>query len=232
MLPVAILMGGRAVRLGAIAEKTPKSLVEINGKPFLAHQLELLHSRGIRRAVLCVGHLGDMIRDFAGSGTAFGIELEYSFDGPEALGTGGALRRALPLVGSSFFVLYGDSYLACDYARVQLAFERSGKQGLMTVYRNRDAWDASNVEFAGGRIVAYDKRERTPGMQHIDYGLGVFHAEAFGDVACDRPTDLAEIYQHLLRQDQLAACEVEERFYEIGSVGGIEDLSRALRTGV
>ncbi|MEO6740525.1 MAG: sugar phosphate nucleotidyltransferase, partial [Chthoniobacteraceae bacterium] len=98
-LPVAILAGGLATRLRPITEKIPKSLVDIAGEPFLAHQLRLLHSHGIQRAVLCVGHLGEMIeRDF-GDGAAFGIELKYSFDGPVLLGTGGALRLALPLLG-------------------------------------------------------------------------------------------------------------------------------------
>jgi NDP-sugar pyrophosphorylase family protein len=227
MLPVAILMGGMATRLGTIAQSTPKSLVPINGEPFLAHQLRLLRRSGIRRAVLCVGHLGNTIREYAGNGDRFGIELEYSFDGPTLRGTAGAIRPALPLLGRSFFVLYGDSYLPCDYSLAREIFEHSGKLGLMTVYPNKDRWDASNVEYAGGRIIAYDKRQRTPRMHHIDYGLGVFQAEAFSGAA----TDLAEVYRELLDRDQLAAFEVEERFYEIGSVSGIEDLSRALAAG-
>ena len=231
MLPVAILMGGMATRLGDITRTIPKSLVDINGEPFLAHQLRLLYSRGIRKAVLCVGHLGGQIRDFAGD-KAFGIDLLYSFDGPKLRGTGGAIHQALPLLGDAFFVLYGDSYLPIDYVRVLRCFEDSGKPGLMTVYRNHDAWDASNVEFAGGRIVRYDKRARTPAMQHIDYGLGVFKAEAFQGIGPEESIDLAQVFQRLLAADQLAACEIEERFYEIGSVSGIEDLSRALRAGL
>ena len=144
-LPVATGAGGSATRLRPVTEKIPKALIEINGEPFIAHQLRLLHSRGIRRAVLCVGHLGEMIRDFAGDGEAFGMQLQYSFDGPVLRGTAGAIHQALRLLGDSFFVLYGDSYLPCDYARVQEAFEGSGKAGLMTVYHNSDQWDASNA---------------------------------------------------------------------------------------
>jgi N-acetyl-alpha-D-muramate 1-phosphate uridylyltransferase len=229
-LPVAILSGGLATRLRPVTEKIPKALIEINGEPFLAHQLRLLHARGIRRAVLCVGHLGEMIRDFAGTGEQFGVELQYSFDGPVLRGTGGAIHQALPLLGEAFFVLYGDSYLPCDYARVEEAFENSGKPGLMTVYHNSDQWDASNVEFADGRILAYDKRVRTARMRHIDYGLGAFSRSAFEDLPPNSVCDLAEIYQKLLAANQLAGCEVQERFYEIGSREGIEDLSRMLRS--
>ncbi len=228
-LPVAILAGGLATRLRPVTEKIPKSLIEIDGEPFLAHQLRLLHSRGIGRAVLCVGYLGETIRDFAGSGERFGMELDYSFDGPVLRGTGGAIHQALPLLGDAFFVLYGDSYLPCDYARVEQAFHASGKTGLMTVYQNSGRWDSSNVEFAVGRILAYDKRSRTPRMRHIDYGLGVFSQTAFAAIEPGSVCDLAEIYQKLLASDQLAGCEIHERFYEIGSREGIEDLTRLLR---
>lgn len=218
-----------ATRLGALTERLPKALLEINGEPFLAHQLRLLRSRGIRRAVLCVGHFGEMVRDFAGSGERFGMELACSFDGPTLRGTAGAIHQALPLLEDPFFVMYGDSYLPCDYARVQRAFEDSGRQALMTVYPNFGAWDSSNVEFHDGRIVAYDKRDRTPRMQHIDYGLGVFRKSAFDGIGPGGVRDLAEVYRQLLAQGELAACQIEERFYEIGSTAGIEDLARALR---
>ena len=150
MLPVAILAGGLGTRLKPLTEAIPKALVEINGKPFLAHQLELLRARGVGRVVLCVGHLGEMIREFAGDGARFGVEVRYSFDGAALRGTAGALRNALPLLRGRFFVLYGDSYLTCDYAAVERAFMESGKPALMTVFRNEGRWDRSNVEFDGG----------------------------------------------------------------------------------
>ena len=95
----------------------------------------------------------------------------------------------------------------------------------MTVYRNAGRWDASNVEFNGGRIVSYDKKNRTARMQFIDYGLGVFSRAAFEDTP---HADLADLYGDLLRRGQLAAVEVHERFYEIGSFEGIAGLSRYL----
>ena len=157
-IPVAILAGGLATRLRPVTEKIPKSLVPVAGKPFLAHQLELLRSRGICRAVLCVGYLGDMIQHDFGDGSAFGIQLDYSFDGPQLLGTGGAVKQALPLLGEEFFVLYGDSYLPVEYRSVAEFFRRSGKLGCMTVYRNEGRYDTSNVVFGDGEIAVYDKK--------------------------------------------------------------------------
>jgi MurNAc alpha-1-phosphate uridylyltransferase len=229
MLPVAILAGGMATRLRPITDRIPKALVEIDGEPFIAHQLRLLHSRGLRRVVLCLGHLGEMVRQFVDDGRVFDLTVEYSFDGPVLRGTAGAIQQALPLLGDAFFVLYGDSYLPCDYVRVERAFLGSRKTGLMTVFRNDGQWDTSNVEFANGSILAYDKKNRTSRMRYIDYGLGVFERRAFDKPAPGSAYDLAALYQDLLARDELAALEMDERFYEIGSAAGIEELAATLR---
>jgi NDP-sugar pyrophosphorylase family protein len=228
MLPVAILAGGLATRLHPITEAIPKALVKVRGEPFLAHQLRLLKQNGIGRVVLCVGYRGDQIRAYAGDGGQFGLEVLYSFDGPQLLGTAGALRNTLPILGDAFFVLYGDSYLPCDYKAVADAFEKSGKLGLMSVFRNDGQWDKSNVEFANGQILAYDKAVRTPAMQYIDYGLGVLRAAALDTVPPEQPYDVAEVYRGLLGRGELAACEMAGRFYEVGSFAGIRELEEYL----
>ena len=227
-LPVVILAGGLGTRLGEITKAIPKALVEVNGEPFLAHQLRLLRTNGIERVVMCVSHLGEMVRDYAGDGSAFGLRLDYSFDGPTLLGTAGAIRRALPLLDESFFVLYGDSYLPCDFGLAGRSFEQSSKLGLMTVYKNEGQWDSSNVEFAGGKILAYDKNGKSPRMRYIDYGLGVFRCNVFQELHAGEPFDLAKLYQDLLARGELAACEVSQRFYEIGSIYGLKELSEYL----
>ncbi|HEX3746347.1 MAG TPA: nucleotidyltransferase family protein [Bryobacteraceae bacterium] len=231
MLPVAILAGGLATRLRPLTETIPKSLVDINGEPFLWHQLRLLRSYGVDRVVLCVSHLGEKVRESVGDGGEFGLRIDYSFDGDVLLGTAGALNRALPMLGESFFVLYGDSYLPIDLRAVESAFRASEKAGLMTVYSNHGQWDSSNVEFAGGRILAYDKKQRTERMRYIDYGLGAFRMTAFDRVPDGTAWDLAALYQDLLGAGELAAFEAPQRFYEIGSFSGIEELSSYLRQG-
>jgi NDP-sugar pyrophosphorylase family protein len=231
-IPVAILAGGLATRLRPITEKIPKSLVPVAGKPFLAHQLELLHARGIRHAVLCLGYLGEMIQRDFGAGNAFGVRLDYSFDGPNLLGTGGAIKRALPLLGNEFFVLYGDSYLPVDYRPIAEFFRRSGKLGCMTVYRNDGRYDTSNVVFREGEIAVYDKKNRSPEMRHIDYGLSLFKASVFESYPADLPFDLAEVMGKLVREKQLAGYEVCERFYEIGSPAGLSELETLLKAGM
>jgi N-acetyl-alpha-D-muramate 1-phosphate uridylyltransferase len=222
-LSVAILAGGLATRLGALARDSPKCLLEVAGRPFIHHQLALLRDHGFARAVLCIGNLGERVVEMVGDGSSFGLEIVYSFDGPELKGTAGALKRALPLLSSPFFVLYGDSYLDCDYEAIQKAYESAGKRSLMSVFRNDDQWDASNVEFHDGKIFAYDKCHRSDRMRHIDYGLGIFDHRGIEAVPDIGSADLALVYQRLLGLGELAGYEVSQRFYEIGSVAGLEE---------
>jgi len=203
--------------------------VEVAGEPFFSHQIHLLKKNGLTRLVLCVGHLGDRIVDHYGDGAKWGVEIQYSFDGPKLLGTGGALIRALPKLGDAFYVLYGDSYLPIDYQAVGRAFLASGSPGLMTVFENHGAYDASNVWFEDGRIRLYSKTEKPPEMRHIDYGLGVFHATAFAACPRDAVVDLAAVQGDLCRRGELAGYEIPERFYEIGSPAGLKELDDLLR---
>jgi NDP-sugar pyrophosphorylase family protein len=226
--PVAILAGGLATRLRPLTEKIPKVLLPVAGKPFLAHQLELLRSQGIRRVVLCLGFLGEMVVKEFGDGRTHDVALDYSFDGPKLLGTGGALRQALPKLGEKFFVLYGDSYLTTPFAPIAEFFERSGRRGLMTVYRNQGLYDTSNVVFRGGQIVIYDKKVRLPEMLHIDYGLSLFRASVFEERPVGEAFDLADVMLQLVAKNDLAGFEVPERFYEIGSHAGLSELEALL----
>ncbi|MEE8574822.1 MAG: nucleotidyltransferase family protein [Thermodesulfobacteriota bacterium] len=222
-LPVAILAGGLATRLRPVTERIPKALIDIEGRPFIEHQLELLKAQGFTRVVLCVSYLGEMIEDALGDGSRFGVEIKYVFDGGKLLGTGGALRKALPHLGEAFMILYGDSYLDCDYKAVADAFIKEGKQGLMTVFRNEGKWDTSNVEFSDGCIIKYDKKDLTPEMHYIDYGLGVLKASVLEEYPEDTVFDLAGVYGKLVAHGELSGFEIRERFYEIGTPESLEE---------
>jgi MurNAc alpha-1-phosphate uridylyltransferase len=221
-LPVAILAGGLATRLHPLTEKVPKALLPIAGRPFIHWQLGLLAQQGINEVVMCVGHLGEQIQAAVGDGSGFGVTVRYSFDGDTLQGTGGALRRALPMLGAACFVLYGDSYLRCSFAAVQAAYEASASRGLMTVLCNQDRWEKSNVLLQDGRVAEYDKHSPRPGMRHIDYGLSILSIQALEGTPVDAAFDLADLYCDLASRGELAALTVNERFYEVGSVAGIE----------
>src|SRR5437879_13712596 len=156
--PVAILAGGLATRLRPATGKTPNALLSVAGEPFLVHQLRLLHSEVFRKIVICVGYLGEAIQANIGDGSTLGLHIDYSFDGPTLLGTGGALKRALPKLGEQFLVIYGDSYMPVDYPGIVDAFVLSKKLALMAILENEGRWDASNVWFEAGEINRYDKK--------------------------------------------------------------------------
>ena len=227
--PVAILAGGLATRLRPATDKLPKALLSVAGEPFLVHQLRLLRSEGFHQIVACVGYLGDLIEAKIGDGKRLGLQIHYSFDGPTLLGTGGALKRAISKLGDRFLVIYGDSYMPVDYAAVVKAFVRSGKPALMTVFKNEGRWDASNVRFEAGEIHRYDKKVRTTQMRHIDYGISVLTAGVFAGLRENVPFDLADLYSRLVSEKQMAAYEVIQRFYEIGSAEGLAELDGLLR---
>ena len=232
MPSLALLAGGLATRLGHLTKQIPKAMLEVAGEPFIAHQLRLLQREGIPRVVICAGYLAEQIQDYVGDGSRFGVAVTYKIDGPRLLGTGGALRAALGDLGPEFLVMYGDSWLDIAFGPVVEAFRQSGEPALMTVFRNQGQWDTSNVWFENGRIRLYDKCERLPQMQHIDWGLGMIRSDALASRPADQPFDLGDVYSDLSRAGHLAGYEVATRFYEIGSIEGLRETDALLRAQI
>jgi NDP-sugar pyrophosphorylase family protein len=230
-LPVAILAGGLATRLRPITEKIPKSLVDVAGEPFIVRQLDYLSRQEVRDVVLCIGYLGEMIEAVVSDGSRFGLRISYSVDGPHLLGTGGALRRAAPLLGEAFFILYGDSYLPVDFGAIEADFRASNQPALMTVLDNQDRWDKSNVLFVDGRLEEYNKKAPRPDFHHIDYGLSIVRREIIESYPANEAFDLATVYHTLSLEKRLHGYEVFKRFYEIGSPSGLREANEFFRIG-
>ena len=224
-LPIIIILGGLGTRLGEIAKNTPKSLIPVNGEPFISWQLKHLREQGFRRVVLCAGHMGEHIQAFVGDGSKFGLKISYSYDGKILLGTGGAVKKALRIFDDeAFFITYGDSYLPINMGQVELFyFNREMKASVMTVFKNNNLLDKSNVRFVSGEIKLYDKENSTPSMKYIDYGLSIIKKSDFIYFNDKIKFDLSELFRVLSKQKKLAGLEVFTRFYEIGSLKGLEE---------
>jgi MurNAc alpha-1-phosphate uridylyltransferase len=231
MFQVVILAGGLATRLRPITKEIPKALVEVNNRPFIDWQLRLLARKGVSRVLLCVSYKADLIENYVGDGSSFGLDVRYSIDGDKQLGTGGAIRKALPSLEDNFMVLYGDSYLDIDYGRVQNAFLQSGKSALMTVFRNNGEYDKSNIRFSNLGIEEYRKGSLNSEFEHIDYGLSIFKREIFESKALGEYFEMSELSENLSIEGKLAGYEVFNRFFEVGSFKGIKDLSNYLSKG-
>jgi NDP-sugar pyrophosphorylase family protein len=217
-----------ATRLGALAKDTPKALLDVGGRPFIDWQLEQLAREGVQEAVLCLGHMAESIEKHVGDGTKWGLKVHYSYDGPKALGTGGALKQALGALGDPFFVLYADSWLQAPWGSMREAWSRGDCDGVMSVLRNGGRWDKSNVKFEGGWVRAYDKKHPGPDFEWIDYGLNLFGQRAFQRLDKDA-FDLGELQGLLAQQGRLRGCEAAQRFYEIGTPEGLAE-TRAFLT--
>jgi NDP-sugar pyrophosphorylase family protein len=225
--PVCVLAGGLGSRLGELTRDIPKPLIPVDGRPFAEYQLELLRRSGASRVVFCVGYLGELFEEVLGDGGRFDLELRYSFDGEQPAGTAGAVRRALPLLGDYFLVLYGDTFLRIDYRGVVEAFLRANRPGLMTVLRDRDGSLPCNARLEGDRVAAYDKQTRPEGAEWIDYGLSLYRAGVFGHGGSN---DLADIQRELAAAGELSAYEAQCRYYEIGTPEALRETEEFLRS--
>lgn len=223
MLPVVILSGGLGTRLGKLAEHLPKSLIEICGKPFIEWQLKLLVSHGVKRIIYCTGHMSDKIKERISQCNIYDLEIDFSEDGKSLLGTGGAIRNALEFLPEEFIVLYGDSYLEMDYKKFCADFNDPEISALMSVYKNSNKLDRSNILLKNGIIEKYQKFNSLPEMEYIDYGATIYRRSCFQEFSKGKPFDLADLIQKLVKSRQISGFEVEKRFYEVGSLRGIED---------
>jgi NDP-sugar pyrophosphorylase family protein len=156
------------------------------------------------------------------------LRITYSYDSPELDGTLGAIRRALPLLGDRFLVLYGDTYLRINYAAATAAWIASGLPAMMTVLRNEGRWERSNAEFDGSRVTTYDKRSPDRRLRWIDFGLGALES-AVVERSDASVSDLADLYADLAARAELFGFEARQRFYEIGTPEALAETDRFLR---
>jgi len=230
-MQIVILSGGKATRLYPLTKKIPKSLIEICGKPFLTHQIELLKKNKITDILLCVGKFSDQIINYYGDGKEFDVSIKYSIENPNnLLGTGGALKKAEKLLDKEFLVMYGDSYLPIDFTSVISAFHQSKKTGLMTVFKNQDKFDKSNVDVQNGLVLRYEKSGKNNELQYIDYGLLVLKKELLTTIPDDKFVDLVSIIKSLVEKNELVSFTVTERFYEIGSTSGKKNFEEFIKS--
>ena len=232
-MQVVILAGGLGTRMRARAPAIPKCLIEVAGRPFADLQLSWLSSQGASEILYSIGHLGEQVRAFVGDGSPWNLEVHYVDEGSNLRGTAGALRLSLDLdlLEDRFFVLYGDSYLTVSLDQVDMAYQRSGLSALMTVFRNDGRWEESNVSFDGTLVTRYEKHSASPStdMRFVDYGLSALSRTTVEqEVPPDTESDLATLFGRLSFEGRLGGFEVHDRFYEIGSPQGLQDLEHLL----
>lgn len=227
---MVILCGGLATRLGALTKETPKSMIPIEGKPFLEHQIEILKKQDITDIILCVGHLSEKIREYFDDGQKFGIHIKYSQDGDKPLGPIGALKKAENLLDDIFFIMYGDSYLSVDFQNIYTSFLKNEKLAMMAVYKNKDKYDTSNLIVHKNQVVAYGKEHKTDEMVYIDYGTSILRKKALASIPLSTFYSTGTFFSDLVKKQELLAYEVKHRFYHIGTPQAIDEFTRYIKT--
>ena len=165
MPQVVILAGGLGTRLGEVAEKTPKSLIEVNGKPMLSHILDWAQGQGCMDALILTGHLGEEFKGFSHRGMSLTFLQEST-----PLGTGGALWNAKEQLEEEFILLWGDDFHPIDYGAL-VAHHRQEKSPLtMTV---TEAHDTMNLQHEGGKVIAYNKSEESSNLNGYEAGTSI-----------------------------------------------------------
>lgn len=222
-----VLAGGLGTRMSRFTSTLPKALIPVRGVPFLRLKLEGLADQGVTDVIISTGHLGDQIEDEVRNHAPAGQTVRCIADGPELLGTGGALRRVSEEVDldQSFLLTYGDSHLPCDHRHVFESFDPAHFDGLMTLWPVGATGERPNATLSADRVTDYDKQTLTPAMAWVDYGLLVLKRDAVEQMIPPRtPCDLANFCSQLARTGRLQGLEVPERYFEIGSEAGLAQL--------
>ncbi len=234
-----ILAGGEGSRLRPITEKIPKSMIEVKGKPFLEHQLELLAKNGVKEVVLCVGYLWEQIKDYFGnhymSLLDTKIALRYSVES-RFLGTGGAVKNAEKFIKEFFFILYGDTYLPIDFQTMGELIFKKDVAGVVSVYSNSDKITNNNIITDNdGFIIKYDKIQEISEMNGVEAGVSLFNKKILAllprveEIAPDQKVSLEmEIYPKLIIQHQLFGYRTDTRFYDMGTFERLKTISEVL----
>ena len=229
MQQVAILAGGLATRMQPRTLTVPKSMLDVAGRPFVDWQLEKLAACGYDDVVMCVAYLGEQIREHVGDGARFGLRVRYSSEGDQLLGTGGAVRLALPLLAESFLVTYGDSYLPFDYAApLRELAAHADCDGVMSVFKNEGRWDPSNVMTDGAWVLRYEKGTKDPALDHIDYGAVAIRRAIVAALPAGQTVGFDVVQRDLAQRKRLRAHLARDRFFEIGSPEGLATLESHL----
>jgi len=230
-LQAVILAGGKATRLGSLVGNTAKSMILIEGKPFLEYEINLLKRGSVNDFVICVGYRGETIRDYFGNGQAWRIQIVYSDDGPHMLGTAGSLKNAENLLSDRFFITYGDAYPIVNLKEAEERFLQSGKLALMVVYRNCDRYGRSNAVVEDSSVTLYSKTERSRSMEYIEFGVTFMQKKAVDFIQPHYPVDLESVYRKIISMREMAAYEVDQRIYDIGSPEGLAEFRQLVASG-
>lgn len=227
-MQVAILAGGLGTRLRPLTHTVPKPMVEVCGKPFLEHQLDLIKSYGLTDVLILASYLGRQIEEYFGDGRDFGLNIKYSYE-KDPMGTGVALKIAEKMLEESFILLNGDTLLPIDYSKLVERFEDNNKLGLVVAYSNTEKIAPSNLKIIDSDIVLSYNKNSDIGMTHLDAGAIVLKKKVLELIPDGCVCSFEkEVFPRLIQAQELFAFKTEQRFYDMGSIEGLKSIEKVL----
>jgi len=224
---VVILAGGYAKRLGSLTKNKPKSLIKFSGKPFIYHQLKYFENRGIKNVLILLGHHSNLIKTEIKKYKFTNLKIKFNHDGAKNIGTGGALKKAREKLFDNFFLIYGDTFPQVDIRKLKNKHFMSKSFYTMVIYKNNNRLDKSNILLVNNKIIDYGKSLKK--AQFIDYGISMINKKIINKTP-SKIFDLKRIIDFIIKKETFNYLIEKKRFYEIGSINGINQFKLFLKT--
>lgn len=235
-MKAVILAGGKGTRLGKLTVDLPKPMVPIGDQPLLEHQVRLLQRYQIEEVILSIGHLGEVIREHFGDGSAFGVSIRYVQES-EPLGTAGAIKQMEAELRDDFLVLYGDVMLDMNLRRL-LDFHASKRSaGTLVLHPNDHPQDSDLVEVDSetARILAFHPKPHPPGKQFrnlVNAGAYVLSPRVFAYIEAGQKADLGrDIFPRMVEKETLCGYLTAEYLKDMGTPARLTQVTDDHRTG-
>ena len=211
-----ILAGGRGERMRPLTDIRPKPMIEVAGKPFLEHQLLLLREQGFKKFLFLLGYLPEVVKNYFGDGSKWGVQIEYSVTAVEDL-TGRRVKLAEKKLDDIFLLVYCDNYWPLPMEKMWARFCAANVPLMVTVYSNKDNYTKSVLKVDdAGFVSVYDKKKKTPDLQGTEISFAIVRKELIEQMPDGNVSFEETLFQPLIAKKQLAAFVTHHRYYSVG----------------
>ncbi len=210
----------------------PDSLIDVEGRPFMEYQLELLKEYSVTDIIVCPGYLGENIHFYFSNSKDFGLNIRYSDNIARDFGTGGILKKSLSLLESHFYVLYGDSYFPINYSGIMDFFKKSGKMGLFLVYKDHDFEKKGSIIISNRLVKDFDPQNQEKDMPYKYSNVCILAKKIFNLLSGEQFIALEDIFKYLIERDELLSFEISKPNIEISTQQGFDQFKKYMNNPV
>ncbi len=224
-LPVVILAGGLGKRMSSKYKNIQKCMIKIKNKPFIHYVLTNLEKNKVKNVIFLLGHRSKDVTKFLNKKKyLYNLKIQISYDGKNLLGTGGAVKKSLDLINNDFILTYADSYLEYNFQKIVKYYLKNKLTSLITVYKNKNGTDKSNIILKNNKIINYGK-DNLNQYNYIDWGISIFNKNIFKGIK-KRKFDLNLIYNTQIEKKLLYGYRVFKKYREIGTPSSLIEFKK------